>query len=166
MERSKKILLVSHCVLNTNSKIYPFSSQKGAYFEELENYMNEGVGIYQLPCPEISYLGMKRWGMTKEQYNTPNFVNHCKEVLKYPLVELKALHDDGCYFVGLLGMDRSPNCGVFNTCIGYTGGGISAQSAAEQSEKLQNVRGQGVFVEILIKELSKIGVDVALKAIS
>ena len=38
--------------------------------------MSEDVGVIQLPCPEATFLGMRRWGMTREQYDVPAFRRH------------------------------------------------------------------------------------------
>jgi predicted secreted protein len=166
MKRAKKIIIVSHCVLNSNSKIYPLASEKGVYKKTIGEYIDEGCAIFQLPCPENSYLGMKRWGMTFEQYNSPNFVKHCEEVLKFPIIELKNLHEDGCEFVGVLGMDGSPNCGIYKTCVGFSGGEICSKEAVlEQADKLEMVSKKGVFMEVFLNLLEKNGIKTKLLAI-
>nr|WP_051564410.1 hypothetical protein [Desulfovermiculus halophilus] len=64
--------------------------------------------------------------MTKEQYDHPNFRRHCREILIYPMVHIQASVQAGYEIVGVLGMDKSPNCGLNLTCRGYTGGELGS----------------------------------------
>jgi predicted secreted protein len=154
MKRSRKVLIVCHCLLNANAKIYPLALTGGVYREVLETYIRDGIGLFQLPCPELSYLGVNRWGMTREQYDHPNFRSHCKEILKHPVNQIEALFQEHYEIIGVLGMDGSPNCGVHLTCEGFTGGEICSQNdIASQIRKLRFVDGQGIFMEILAKML-------------
>lgn len=119
MRRSKKILVTCHCLLNANAKVYPLARFGGVVTDAMGQFIDSGCGLFQLPCPELSYLGINRWGMTKEQYDHPNFRIHCQDILKFPVLELSALAQAGYELVGILGMDGSPNCGVNLTCKGY-----------------------------------------------
>jgi len=150
MKRSRRVLIVCHCLLNANAKIYPLALTGGVYHEVLEAYIRDGTGIFQLPCPEISYLGANRWGMTREQYNHPNFRFHCVEILKHPVDQIQTLFQANHEITGVLGMDGSPNCGVNLICEGFTGGEICSQNnISSQIENLRLVRGQGIFMGIL-----------------
>jgi len=150
MKRSRKLLIVCHCLLNANAKIYPLALTGGVYREVLEAYIQKGRGIFQLPCPELSYLGVNRWGMTREQYDHPNFRAHCKEILKHPVNQIETLCQEDYEIEGVLGMDGSPNCGVNLTCEGFSGGEIRSQSdIASQIQKQRSVHGQGIFMGIL-----------------
>lgn len=166
MNRSKRILITCHCVLNANTKVYPLATAGGVYYDALADHIQSGCGLLQLPCPELSYLGVNRWGMTKEQYDHPNFRVHCREILKYPLIQLQALAQAGYELVGILGMDGSPNCGVNMTCAGYTGGELCSQgNLAGQIAALRHVPGQGVFMEELVEMLRRIGQRPGLMAL-
>jgi predicted secreted protein len=119
----------------------------GVFTPSVAEYILTGCGLFQLPCPELSYLGMNRWGMTVEQYDHPNFRAHCKDILRYPLMQLQAFSRAGHELVGILGMDGSPNCGVNLTCEGYRGGELcSAENLSGQLESLRLVTGKGVFM--------------------
>jgi predicted secreted protein len=150
MKRSRRILIVCHCLLNANAKIYPLAVTGGVYKDVLAPYIENGTGLLQLPCPELSYLGANRWGMTKEQYDHPNFRSHCREILKTAADQAEAFIQAGYEITGVMGMDGSPNCGVNRTCKGFTGGEICSQSdISEQMKRLAFVSGKGVFMEIL-----------------
>jgi predicted secreted protein len=109
MKRSRKILMVCHCLLNANTKIYPLALTGGVYHDFLEAYIRNGIGIFQLPCSEFSSLGVNRWGMTREQYDHPNFRSHCKEILEHPVNQIEALFQANYEITGVLGVDGSPN---------------------------------------------------------
>jgi predicted secreted protein len=149
MKRSRKILIVCHCLLNANSKVHPLAAVPGVYLDVLRKPMEQGVGLFQLPCPKAGYLGMNRWGMTREQYDHANFRVHCRTILLPALDQIQAFHSAGYEIVGVIGMDGSPNCGVDLTCEGYRGGEIcSPAEVAEQANSLRFVRGRGIFVEV------------------
>lgn len=117
MQRSKRILLVSHCILNQNTVIENEARAEGAVLSAMEWAMKEGFGILQLPCPEFTFLGLNRPSMTYEEYNTPAYRKHCREILIPILNQTKEYLKNGYKISGLLGIQRSPSCdpsrGVF-----------------------------------------------------
>ncbi len=166
MRRSRKILIVCHCLLNANAKIHPLATVPGVFTDVISPHVNFGCGLFQLPCPETTYLGMNRWGMTREQYDHRSYRVHCRNILESPLAQLTAFKQAGYEFVGLVGMDGSPNCGVNMTCEGYTGGEIAAPEEIErQIEALQLVPGKGVFMAELLELLHQVGIQPELSAV-
>lgn len=167
MNRSRKILIVCHCLLNANAKIPPLASVQGVFTDMILPSINEGCGLFQLPCPETSYLGMYRWGMTREQYDTPAFRSHCRKILETPIDQLVSFKQADYEFTGLIGMDHSPNCGVNHTCEGYRGGEIiSCHVVQKQIDSLHSVQGKGIFMEELLTLLQQKGIYPELKAVS
>jgi predicted secreted protein len=110
MQRSKKILLVSHCILNQNTVIDEEARAAGAVLSAVEWAMNEGYGFLQLPCPEFTFLGLNRPSMTYEQYNTPEYRKHCQEILQPVLQQAEDYLNNEYEIVGLLGIQSSPSC--------------------------------------------------------
>jgi predicted secreted protein len=166
MKRSRKIVVVCHCLLNANSKVYPLASWPGACLDVLRDHLEAGVGLFQLPCPEAGYLGMNRWGMTREQYDHSNFRSHCRAVLRPAIDQLEAFHSAGYEIADVIGMDGSPNCGVDLTCEGYRGGEICSPADVEdQVKSLRFVPGRGVFMEILAGMLDARQIDVPFSAV-
>lgn len=158
MKRGKTIFIVCHCLLNSNAKIYPLADTKGVYADDLALLIQEGVGLVQLPCPETCYLGMNRWGMTKEQYDHQAFRDFCQMILHPVLLQITAYAKAGYIISGVAGMDGSPNCGIGKTCIGYRGGEICSNSEKSLGSDLEMVAGRGVFMEILEELLSAEGI--------
>lgn len=141
--RSRRIAVVAHCVLNANSKVHGLASYPGAVAPLVNRLVAEGTGIVQLPCPEASFLGMRRWGMTYEQYDTPAYRRYCREVLGTVVDELVAFAGAGYAIESVIGIDGSPSCGVAMTCIGYSGGEVTSVPSCTRAE------GSGVFIEVL-----------------
>ncbi len=110
MRRNKRILLVSHCILNQNTVIENEARAEGAILSATEWAMKEGFGIVQLPCPEFTFLGLNRPSMTYEQYNTPEYRKHCREIWLSVLSQAKEYLENGYEMTGLLGIQSSPSC--------------------------------------------------------
>ena len=166
MKRSKKILIVCHCLLNANAKVYPLAACGGIYHDALRDHIDSGVGLFQLPCPETGYLGLNRWGMTREQYDHLHFRQYCREILNPCLHQLTAFVQAGYQIDGVIGMDGSPNCGVHRTCTGFCGGEISAPGNVErQQQALAMTAGRGVFMEIFAAMVADTGIYVQFRAI-
>ena len=93
--RMKQILLVSHCLLNTASKVKGFKEEAMEKEEALRRQflhaaIDHGVHLIQLPCPEFTLYGPKRWGHTREQFDHPFFREHCRKILSPVLTQMKA----------------------------------------------------------------------------
>ncbi|WP_313341051.1 CD3072 family TudS-related putative desulfidase [Sedimentibacter sp.] len=112
MERNKRIILISHCILNQNSVVYPLARAKGAYKDIIIELINNDIGIHQLPCPEYRYLGLKREPMTKEQYDNKNFRNINKRIANDTVIVIKEYLSNGYEVLGIIGINESPTCGI------------------------------------------------------
>lgn len=115
MERNKKVVFISHCILNQNTVVYPLARAKGPYKDIVEVLLQEEIGIHQLPCPEFRYLGLKRKPMTKEEYDTLEFRNLCKNIAEDTLKIMEEYLRNGYDILGLIGINDSPTCSLMNT---------------------------------------------------
>lgn len=112
MERSKRIVFVSHCVLNQNAVVYPFARAKGAYKDIVKELIDSDVGIHQLPCPECSHLGLKRKPMTKDEYDSEDYRKLNRKLASDAVKEMKEYLSNGCEIAGIIGINESPTCGI------------------------------------------------------
>lgn len=151
-----------HCLLNSNSKILGLSFYDGALLPVVNKHLATGAGIIQLPCPEITYLGLKRWGMTREQYDTPFYRRHCIEILTPYVDQILEYIDNGYSIEGVVGVDGSPSCGVRFTCEGYCGGMIDGK----RPQFFQEVPGKGVFIRELSNMLNESDISLQFDAIN
>ncbi|SDZ07593.1 CD3072 family TudS-related putative desulfidase [Tindallia californiensis] len=159
MKRSKKIVLLAHCLLNVNSKIKGLANYSAHHVDTLKKVVEEELGIIQLPCPEITYLGMDRWGMTKNQYSYPAYRNHCRQLLKPVIDQIREYEKQHYEIVEVVGIDGSPSCGVQYTETGYEGGMVCCDDRNEpQTVRIEE---SGVYMEELMKLLNE--AEISLK---
>ncbi|WP_066057050.1 CD3072 family TudS-related putative desulfidase [Robertmurraya korlensis] len=110
MQRSKRILVVSHCILNQNTVIPHEARALGAVPSVLQWVGKEGFGLVQLPCPEFTFLGLDRPPMTYEEYNTEEYRKHCRSIVTPVIEQLVAYQESGYELCGLVGIGSSPSC--------------------------------------------------------
>jgi len=110
-KRSKKVALVSHCLLNQNAKVNGFAFFSSFIPEIIELLKKHDYGILQLPCPETIYAGLHRWWYVRDQYDNPGFIRLVRKILEPVIDQIKVYQKEG-FKVILIGLDGSPSCGV------------------------------------------------------
>lgn len=156
MKRSRRIVVLCHCILNSSAIVEGEAAYPGAMEEILLPIVREGTGIIQLPCPESTFLGLKRWGMTSEQYDTPAFRRHCASILEPAIDQLEDAIENGVEVLGIVGVKGSPSCGISATCRGYRGG------SAGCSQEAFRAPGAGIFIEVLRQALANRGLNLPM----
>jgi hypothetical protein len=77
------------------------------------NYlMEKHVGIIQYLCPETSAMGLMRNPQGRQQYDNIFFRDHCKELLKTPMLMVKEFIKNNYRLTCFLGLENSPTCGI------------------------------------------------------
>lgn len=155
MKRSRKIVLLANCLLNSNVKVENSALYKGALKELVFWLVEQGVGIIQLPCPELTLFGIKRWGLVKEQCDNPFYRRHCRNILEPVLDIISDLVKNDYALLSVIGVEGSPSCGVNFTCSSKCWGGEITKegSLRECIGDLKLVEGKGIFLEELTKQL-------------
>lgn len=157
----KKIIFVSHCILNTASKVVMYNQEEIQAEEKLRKQflhkaMENDVCIIQLPCPEFTLYGANRWGHVSNQFDNIFFRTHCKNLL-YPVIEqLKEYlsHDDRFEILGFVGIDGSPSCGVDYTCVADWYGSFESRTDLEETLAQCTLEQKpGIFMDVLIEML-------------
>ncbi len=110
MQRKKRILITSHCILNQNTVIEGEARGLGAIPSALDWILKEGVGVIQLPCPEFTFLGLERPPMTYEEYDTPAYRIHCRNLLLPIMEQVLEYKHSGYELTGILSIQNSPSC--------------------------------------------------------
>lgn len=129
--RSGKIVLVAHCVLNQNSRVSGLAQYPAVISEIVDVLTRHNVGMVQMPCPELTFAGLLRANRTKEQYNTPKFRKHCKQIAHLLAVQIQEYLENGVKVLAILGIEGSPSCGVTETS------GILIEELQSELEKKQ-----------------------------
>lgn len=111
MLRTKKIILVSHCVLNQNSVVLPLARSKGGLL--ITKYLlDQGIGIIQLPCPEFKFLGLQRKPLDKNSYDSLEYRALCRNLFAPILEDITKYIAEEYSLMGLLGIKGSPTCSI------------------------------------------------------
>lgn len=166
----KKIVFVSHCVLNTASKVTEGAScditeEEVARRKFLHKAIEQDIHIIQLPCPEFNLYGASRWGHTKEQFDNPFYKDNCRRMLEPYILQIKEYINASHNFevLGVIGIDGSPSCGVNFTCCGDWGGELSSHPDIKSVIQGVHVKTEkGVFMEVLEKMLQENGIDIKM----
>lgn len=165
MKRGRKIVLLAHCILNPNAKTGGIAQTPGAIPDVVEGLLRDGVGMIQLPCPEQTFAGCRRWGMTREQYDTPRFRRHCRDILLEAVEQAEDYLNNGYEIVGIVGVDGSPSCGVGMTCAGYEGGEIALLKTLKELPACTMTEGPGVFMECFSSMLRERNLSIPMTGI-
>jgi len=117
-KRSRKIVVVAHCILNQNSRVLGIAYYPGMVNKIFDVLRKYEVGVIQMPCPELTYAGLLRVSQTKEQYDTPAFRRHCRQIAAGIADQIEEYLKNDFKVSAILGVDGSPTCGVDETSTG------------------------------------------------
>jgi len=133
----------------------------GSIKEIMELLCASDVGIVQMPCPELLCLGLDRGnsegsGSPVVEENTRirlmmsrrSAAGKIKQLAQSLVFQISEYLNHGFDIRGIVGMNRSPSCGVDST-----------------SKNNREVVGQGVFIEALCSELEKKRIHVPMVGI-
>ncbi|MFZ5966365.1 MAG: CD3072 family TudS-related putative desulfidase [Bacillota bacterium] len=149
--RSKKIVLVAHCILNQNSISDGTANFPGTNESILNLLLQANVGIVQLPCPELHCLGLDRGDIhggerpvvventrIRHELEKTKSIEKMNMLVEQIIYQIEEYRKNGFSNLGIIGINRSPSCGINTT-----------------SKNDQEVEGQGVFIEMLKESLEK-----------
>ncbi|MBE0511797.1 DUF523 domain-containing protein [Candidatus Bathyarchaeota archaeon] len=134
-KRSRKIVVVAHCVLNQNSRVQGIAYYAGMINEIVDVIRKHEVGIIQMPCPELTYAGLLRPSQTKEQYDTPAFRRHCRQIASSTADQVEEYVRNGFKVLVILGVEDSPTCGVEETSFREANLGILMEELQSELKK-------------------------------
>lgn len=161
-QRSKKVILVAHCIFNQNAKMDKTAFYPGAATPVAELLVRSGVGVIQMPCPELGCLGLDR-GVTAEEADQPfekgntkvvglmkqdDVNSRCQILADSVIRQVEEYRKHGFTVVGLIGVSRSPSCGVDTTW-------------GDDRE----IPGNGAFIRALQEGLAQINVTIPMAGI-
>ncbi len=153
-KRSGKIVVVSHCILNVHSLEDNLAIYPGLEEEVVELLMKKGVGIYQIPCPEVELTGIFRKALPKDSYDHPKIREVYRRLAESISQTLKWYTKKGYEIAAVLGAEGSPTCGI--DIIGRWKDNIRGKK--EFPGDIEFVPGRGVFMEEFKTSLDKINV--------
>jgi len=180
-ERSKRVIFVSHCLLNENTRYPGGAFRRGCVDELVDGFQQEGLGIYQMRCPE-----QRAWGGVLKRYVLPVYgsqgtlLYRLRHVLLpfftwytrwiYALLAKDVVRDiedyvrSGFEVVGIVGVGGSPSCGVCTRLdLGRSLEVVAGCPLARLDRQLMNEaaiaaclsEGEGLFIEALQRRLRR-----------
>ena len=169
----KHILAVSHCILNTASKVAQDESGLAEEYRQrdelLKTAIEKGVQLLQLPCPEFMLYGARRWGHVKDQFDNPFFRAQCRSMLEPIMLQLQeyASEPERFCLLGITAVEGSPSCGASRTCRAADWGGeFDGIVCDDLAASVREASEPGVFMEVISKMLAENGLDIPLLSIS
>ena len=142
-KRRGKIVVVSHCLLNVHSLEDNLAIYPGLEKEVFEILINKGVGIYQIPCPEIELSSIFRKALPKESYDNPKIRQFYRTLAKNITKNLLEYVKKGYEISAVIGAEGSPTCGIDRVGKWKT----DAQGEKVFPKDVEFVSGSGVFME-------------------
>ena len=160
-KRSKSVVFVAHCILNQNAKSDGTASYPGVIKEIFELLNTTNLGIIQMPCPELHCLGLDRGDINgstrpvieentriRKMMSQEDTITKTKQLIQQVIYQIIEYIKHGFEVKGIIGINRSPTCGVDST-----------------SENNKEIKGEGVFIAELHKELIKNDIHVDIVGI-
>ena len=163
----KKILFVSHCILNTSAKVVLYNQQEIDAEENLrKKFMRKAIDsdiqLIQLPCPEFTLYGARRWGHVSNQFDNVFFRTHCRNILTPIIQQLKEYlqNEDMFEVLGFVGVDGSPSCGVDYTCYADWYGSFDGRTGLDETlASCKLGKGSGILIQVLKEMLEEEGLS-------
>ena len=138
-ERSKKIVLVSHCLLNMNSKYNGTARYSDVVPQLMDLFHKHDLGIEQMPCPEMGMFEVNRKPATKDVYDTPDYRKVCASYAHFVAKLVDKYKKSGYKTLAVIGISGSTSCGSVITHVG------------KPDKEIRRVPGVGIFMEELHK---------------
>lgn len=184
-ERGGRVVFLSHCLLNQNTRYPGGAFRPGAVMEVAGPYLNEGAGICQLRCPEqVAWGGVGKrylvffwgrpWLRPLARLGLATFLRYTR--LRYRTLarrvaaQIADYRSNGADVVGVVGVGASPSCGVATTVdMAAALGPVAGCPLRRLDRQVVNeaiaaaVRpGRGIFIDELGKALARRGLSVPL----
>ena len=139
MNRSKKCVFVSHCLLAQVVRAKGLVKVSPAIIKQVVQFcMDNDINVFQMPCPEslCAAGGLRREVHGKAWYEKNGLRETSSKIAKEQVNYMVELKESGFAVVAIIGLEFSPSC---------------APSYLNKGRWI--VKGKGIFVEELEKEL-------------
>ena len=156
--RSRRVVFLAHCLLNQNAISDGTAEVPAAHREILRLILDAQVSVAQMPCPELCCLGLDRGDVHGAERPVVEENTRIRRAMEKdgPRQKREALadlvaeqvqeyHKHGFQVLGIVGANRSPNCGVETT-----------------SDFDREVEGRGAFMDAIAQRLEAAGISVPI----
>jgi len=111
-KKDRRIILIAQCLVNPYCRVHLLGQNFPLSHELMDYLMSKRVGVIQYPCPETTAMGLQRNPQGRQQYDNIFFRQHCKELLKVPMLMVREFIKNRYRLVAFLGLENSPTCGI------------------------------------------------------
>jgi predicted secreted protein len=139
--------LLSHCLANQNAKVDEYALCAGSVQPVLNLLRQFRYRLHQMPCPEMGFLGANRWWQVRDQYDTPGYRRHCRELAQTVVSGIEEALREPCEDFVLIGVEGSGSSAVTLTGTGARWGGRPEEIPWDVTP------GKGVWIEELEAEM-------------
>ena len=154
--RRRRVIFLAHCLLNQNAISDGTAEVPAVHREILRTILDAQVGVVQMPCPELCCLGLDRGDpkggerpvvventRIRRAMGQPEAAARLRELTSQVVRQIREYRKHGFAVLGIVGVDRSPCCGVNTT-----------------SDQDRELPGQGVFIAALQTAMVAAGLTV------
>jgi len=158
-KQHNKVAFVSHCILNQATRAEWVGGmarrETGMLRNIVEILLDNGIGAIQLGCPEFNLYGNPRQPRSKDGYDTPAFIDHCRGIAvgACDLMERYIKGETPSTIVAIIGVENSPSCAINNVSRIVEGDDV-------------NLPGKGHLMEALEAEMIRRGIDIPMIGVS
>jgi predicted secreted protein len=151
--RGQRVVLAVECILNQNARDQGAAMSPAANCQVLHMLTHSGVGLVQMPCPEMECLGFRRrrppgWSL-RQALEADAARDCCAHLAQQSAQRAERLRDAGVAVIAVLGGNaQSPGCAVHP--VSATPKDIAPAS--------------GIFIQELALELYRRGIDAPIHA--
>jgi len=111
-KKDRKIIVIAQCLVNPYCRVHLLGQNFPLSHELMDYLMSKRVGVIQYPCPETTAMGLQRNPQGRQQYDNIFFRQHCKELLKVPMLMVREFIKNKYRLVAFIGLENSPTCGI------------------------------------------------------
>lgn len=155
--KDRKIILIAQCLVNPYCRVH-LLGQNFPLSKELVNFlMDRKIGMIQYSCPETTAMGLQRNPQGRQQYDNIFFRNHCKELLKVPMLMVREFIRNKYRLTCFIGLENSPTCGIHWGKHKVNRYNTESPNPVENPEKDEPAL-KGIMAEIVSEELTGEGV--------
>jgi predicted secreted protein len=111
-KKDRKIIVIAQCLVNPYCRVHLLGQNFPLSHELMDYLMSKRVGVIQYPCPETTAMGLQRNPQGRQQYDNIFFRQHCKDLLKVPMLMVREFIKNKYRLVAFIGLENSPTCGI------------------------------------------------------
>ena len=147
-------MFLIECLLNQNARDLGAANSPAVTRKLVDLLADAGIGMAQIPCPEIACLGFERQRPSgksiRQELEVPNSATRCQHLALVTADRIQCYHDQGFEVLAVLGgNEQSPGCAVHTTAAGET----------------QLTGRSGVFMRALAAELANRSLPVPFRGV-